>query len=69
MGTVLDHGDMRTCMMGTVLGHGDMGTLRKGWGLNPQKAFPVEDRGTGMHKGKVVWKALSEGKCCDKAGV
>lgn len=56
-------------MVGTVLGHGDMGTLRKGWGLNAQKAFPVEDGGTGMHRGKVARKAFSEGKCCNKAGV
>lgn len=68
VGTVLGYGDMGICMMGTVLGHGDMGTLRKGWGLNPQKAFPVADRGTSMRRGKVVQKAFSEGKCCKKAG-
>jgi hypothetical protein len=52
-----------------VLGDGDTWTHRKGWDLNQQKAFPVEDRGTGTCKGRVVWKAFSEGRYCNMAGV
>lgn len=49
--------------MRTALGKGDMWTQRKGWELAQQMAFPVEDRGTGVSKGK----AFSEGMYCNKA--